>query len=98
MLNSLPTTSTWPESKAVRRGSSGFFLHCAFDDLRVDPGHSIHSVRAHNAQVSHVDLLHVSFLNQGHAAQTVDVPRVQFGDALQRLKNSQSIFSVSGPT
>lgn len=75
-----------------------WFLHCVLDDLRVDPRHTVDSVRAHDAQVSHVDLLHVSFFNQGHAAQAVNVPWEQLGDALERVKDSETIFSTSMST
>ena len=48
----------------------------------MDAGHSVYSMRSHNAQVSHVDFLDVPFLDQGHSAQAVNISRVQLGDAL----------------
>lgn len=59
-------------------------LHSVFNDFRVDAGHAIDSMRAHNAQVGHVDLLNISLLNQGHPAHTINVSRVKFADALER--------------
>ncbi len=61
---------------------SKFFSHSVFDDFRVDAGHSIDSMRSHNAQVCHVDFLDVPFLDQGHAAQAVNIFRVKLADAL----------------
>lgn len=70
-----------------------FFLHSVFDDLRVDAGHSIDSMRSHNAQVSHVDFLDIPFLDKGHSAQTVNISRVKLGDAL--VKGQRYLFSHS---
>lgn len=49
----------------------------------MDAGHSVDGVGAHDAQVGHVDLLLVALLHQGHAAQTVMVPRVKVSNALR---------------
>lgn len=49
----------------------------------MDAGHSVDGVRPHDAQMSHVDFLSVSFLNQGHSAQTVVISRVELADALE---------------
>lgn len=64
-------------------GTSIVFLHSGFDDVRVDAGHSVDSMGSNNAQMGHVDLLLVSFLNQRHAAQTIVVPREDLSDALR---------------
>lgn len=60
-----------------------FFLHSVFDDFRVDAGHSVDSMRSHNAQVGHVDFLDIPFLDQGHSAHAVNISRVKLGDALE---------------
>jgi len=49
----------------------------------VDARHPVDGVRAHDAQVRHVDLLLVALLDQGHAAHAVQVAGVELGDALQ---------------
>lgn len=64
-------------------GVNWFVLHSVFDDFRVDAGHSVDRMRSHDAQVSHVDFLDVSFLYQGHSAQAVDISRVKVADALE---------------
>lgn len=58
-------------------------LHCVFDDFWVDSSHTVNSMRANDAQMSHVDLLHPSFFDQRHAPQTVIIAGVQRGDPLQ---------------
>lgn len=58
-------------------------LHSVLDDVRVDTGHSVDSMRSHNAQVSHVDFLDIPFLDQGHSAHAVNISRVKLADALQ---------------
>lgn len=70
------------------------FLHCVFDDFRVDAGHSVDSMRSHNAEVSHVDLLDVPFFDQGHSAQAVKVSRVKLGDALEGIKTETCQWRV----
>lgn len=60
-----------------------FFLHSVFDNFRMDAGHSVDSMRSHNAQVSHVDFLNIPLLNQGHSAHTVNISWVKLGDALE---------------
>lgn len=67
-------------------GGDAVVLHGVFNDLRVDASHSVDSVRSHNAQMSHVDFLRVSFLDQGHSAQAVVISRVELIDALQEQK------------
>lgn len=69
-------------------------LHSVFDDFRVDAGHSVDSMRSHNAQMSHVDFLDVPFLDQGHSAQAVNISRVNLGDALEgrRKETPQSMY------
>lgn len=67
-------------------GGDAVVLHGVFDDFRVDPSHSVDSVRSHNAQMGHVDFLCASFLDQGHSAQTVIISRVELTDALEGQK------------
>ena len=49
----------------------------------MDAGHSVDSVRSHNAQVRHVDFLAVHFLDQGHPPQAVQVSRVKLANTLK---------------
>lgn len=53
----------------------------------MDASHSVDRVRSHNAQMSHVDLLGVSFLDQGHSAQALVVSGVELADALEGQKD-----------
>uniref|UniRef100_A0A8C9FU64 Uncharacterized protein n=1 Tax=Pavo cristatus TaxID=9049 RepID=A0A8C9FU64_PAVCR len=48
-------------------------LHFRLDDLGVDLGHSVDSMGADDAEVSHVDPLGASFLYQGHPPQPVHI-------------------------
>lgn len=82
----------------VGRGGEMVVLHCVFDYFRVDASHSVYSVRSHNAQMSHVDFLCVSFLNQGHPAQAVVISRVELTDALTENKNIDFFFHPSRDT
>lgn len=61
-----------------------FILHCVFDDLRVNASHSVDGVSSHNAQVSHVDLLDVTFFDQGHTPKAVKVAGVDLTNTLRR--------------
>lgn len=58
-------------------------IHCRFEDVGVDLGHAIDSVRAHNAQVSHVDPLLAALFNEGHTAQAVTIAGILCCNFLQ---------------
>lgn len=62
---------------------SVWLLHCVFDDFWVDSSHAVYSMRANDAQMSHVDLLQSFFFDQRHAPQTVVIAGVQRGDSLR---------------
>lgn len=66
-------------------------LHSVFNDFRVDAGHSVHGVRSHNAEVSHVDFLLAAFFDQGHPAQAVVVSGIKLTDALEELRKRLDI-------
>lgn len=56
--------------------------HTGLHDVRVDLSHSVDGVGPHHAQVSHVDPLRVSFLDQRHPPQTLHVSREHGRDQL----------------
>lgn len=58
-------------------------IHCRFEDVGVDLGHAIDSVRAHNAQMSHVDPLLATLFNEGHTAHTVIIAGILCCNSLQ---------------
>lgn len=59
-------------------------VHSSFEDVRVDLGHAVDSMRTHNAQMSHVDPLLSALLNERHAAQTIIITRILRSNSLQR--------------
>lgn len=70
-------------------------LHCVFDDLRVNAGHSVHGVGPDDAQVSHVDFLDGALLDQGHSAETVKVSGEELADALKNIKGRRLKNSIT---
>lgn len=70
-------------ARARREEGGPRSLHGVFDDFGVEAGHSVDSMRSHNAQVGHVDLLVVPFLDQGHSAQAVKISGEKLGNALE---------------
>lgn len=86
----------WRGGRRRRRNSSS--LHSVLDNFGVDLGHSVDSMRSHDAQVGHVNLLHVSFLDQGHAAQALHIAWVQLGDALQRVEEQSHHLLLHSPS
>ena len=69
-------------------------VHRSFDDLGVDAGDSVDGVGAHDAEVSHVDLLLVALLNQGHATQAVGISREERGNALIGEESEIQLYIV----
>lgn len=74
--------------------------HLGLDDVGVYLSDSVDCVRAHDAQVRHVDPLAPVFLNQGHRPQLVHVVGIQSGDPLRgQSRLSSGIASApSGET
>lgn len=58
-------------------------VHCCFEDVRVNLGHTVDGVGAHDAQVSHVDPLLAALFNQGHAGHALIISRELGCDSLQ---------------
>lgn len=92
---SVPSRVCTSEQLEGGRGADALVLHGVFDDVRVDASHAVDRVRSHDAQMSHVDFLCVSFLDQGHSAQAVVISGVELVDALEEQKTQ--IFFLPPP-
>lgn len=62
--------------------------HLSLDDVGVYLGDSVDGVRAHDAQVRHVDPLAPVLFNQGHCPQLVHVFGIQSRDPLRAQKQT----------
>lgn len=51
------------------------YVHCGFEDVRVNLGHAVDGVGAHDAQVSHVNPLLTALFNQRHATHALVISR-----------------------
>lgn len=58
-------------------------IHSSFEDVRVYLGYAVNSMGAHNAQMGHVDPFLSTFLNEGHAANTIIIARKPSSNVLQ---------------
>lgn len=61
-------------------------IHGGCEDVRVNLGHAVNGVGAHDAQVGHVDPLLSAFLDQGHTTETVVVARVTSSNSLNKKR------------
>ena len=50
-------------------------LHMSLEQLRVNSGHAVNSVRANNAQEGHIDSFLTIFLDQRHATHASVIVR-----------------------
>jgi len=66
-------------------------IHSVFNNVGVDLCHSIDCMRANDAEMSHVDLLLTSLLNERHASQTVMITRVELRDPLRNEKEKSKV-------
>lgn len=76
------------ETPADHRGPTN--SHLSLDDLGVDLSDSVDGVRAHDAQVRHVDPLAPVLFNQGHCPQLVHVFGIQSRDPLRAQSKGPS--------
>lgn len=63
-------------------------IHSVFNNVGVDLCHAIDCMRANDAEMSHVDLLLTSLLNERHASHTVKITRVERRDPLRNRKEN----------
>lgn len=57
-------------------------LQITLEDVRVDSGHSVHSVRSNDGQIGHIDALSLVLFDEGHAADYVTIAREIFAHVL----------------
>lgn len=67
-------------------------VHSSFEDVRVNLGHAVDSMRSHDTQMGHVDPLLSTLLDEGHTAQTVTITRELSSNSLQQEQHSSTVF------